>query len=145
MTTLMGAHRKWFQKAHGHLHQWKADCPGTGTESSQPACAHARLKVRTKKRAPISFRPGREGMGISFASFSSPRVFLSPESSHRKTSEITLGLDEGIPCVFLRPRSYSKSKHKVDPSKETVLNQKEIVESDQAAHNDRLLHWHIYR
>lgn len=36
-------------------------------------------------------------MGISFANFSSPHVFLSAEPSHSKTSKITLGLAEAIP------------------------------------------------
>jgi hypothetical protein len=96
------------------LHQWKADCPGTGTEPSQPAVQHVRFKVRTKERvAPISFRSGREGMGIGLCEFLVASCAPSSEPSHSKTSEITLGLDslQGGACRLCRIIQDTRERH----------------------------------
>ena len=90
----------WFEEAHGHLHQWKADCPGTGTESSQPADRHVRLKVRTKERAPISFRagPGRNGHWFC--------EFLVTSRAARRTCGVcrrALSHSLAVPCRSRRP------------------------------------------
>jgi hypothetical protein len=104
-------------------------------------------------------------MGIGFANFSSPRVLLAlspgaaklPKSLARvmknSTYLVSINLprtkrtDEAalleIPCLFFGdPVRIRKSKQRVDHEKRRLWTKKEIVDRDQAAHDDRLLHRH---